>query len=226
MGVGSLTDHGEAPEGSREAFVTPQPHEAAILRIQPHTRAIEVYANGIRNPYDLAFGANGSLYATDNGLLTGEGDRLLHVERGAHYGFPHWRARGCEECVFTPGTLTVAGDLWTFPPFTLPRGVTVYTGNQFPVNIFHSVFVTLWNGVEGAQRVIRVDPRNIPAGVNLPDVGSTVPPWATITPEPPPEPEAFVTGLIRPIDVVIAPDGALVVADFVYGNVWRVRYIG
>ena len=60
--------------------------------------------------------------------------------------------------------------------------------------------MALWNGVEGAQRVIRV--RNLPSG------------QARVT--------AFITGLIRPADVVVAPDGALVVADFIYGHVWRV----
>ena len=37
-------------------------------------------------------------------------------------------------------------------------------------------------------------------------------------------PQAFVTGLIRPIDVTVAPDGSLVVADYVYGHIWRVVY--
>jgi glucose/arabinose dehydrogenase len=37
-------------------------------------------------------------------------------------------------------------------------------------------------------------------------------------------PQAFVTGLIRPIDVAVAPDGSLVVADYVYGHIWRVVY--
>jgi glucose/arabinose dehydrogenase len=56
-----------------------------------------------------------------------------------------------------------------------------------------------------------------------------------INPQNPPQPsgenpfpaaEPFVTGLIRPIDIAIAPDGSLVVADFIYGHVWRVSYVG
>ena len=39
-------------------------------------------------------------------------------------------------------------------------------------------------------------------------------------------PDSFVTGLIRPIDVALAPDGALVIADYIYGHVWRVVYEG
>ncbi len=45
-----------------------------------------------------------------------------------------------------------------FPPFTRPRGIVAYEGTQFPANMFDSLFVTLWNGVEGGQRVIRIDP--------------------------------------------------------------------
>ena len=60
--------------------------------------------------------------------------------------------------------------------------------------------------VEGGQRVIRIDPRRVGDDDYAP--------------------EAFVTGLIRPVDVAVAPDGSLVVADSVYGHVWRVVYTG
>jgi glucose/arabinose dehydrogenase len=182
------------------------PNEASILRIQPHTGAMEVYAQGIRNPYDLAVDSSGQLYATDNGLVTGQGDRLLKVDQGARYGWPYWRNRGCENCPLDSNRTPVLPDLLDFPPYTRPRGLVTYTGTQFPANMFDSLFVTLWNGVEGGQRVIRVEPSRVG------EAGYT--------------PEAFVTGLIRPIDVVVAPDGTLVVADYVYGHVWRVVYDG
>jgi glucose/arabinose dehydrogenase len=71
--------------------------------------------------------------------------------------------------------------------------------------MFDNLFVTLWNKTDdGGQRVIRIDPKRMS--------------------EPGYTPEAFVTGLIRPIDVTVAPDGSLVVADYVYGQVWRVVY--
>src|SRR5690606_24707619 len=72
-------------------------------------------------------------------------------------------------------------------------------------------FVTLWNGVEGAQRVIRLDPARIPTDPEA---------LAAFTPEP------FVTGLIRPVDVTVGPDGTLLVADFIYGFVWRITWTG
>lgn len=209
MGIGALTDRAEPPNPQNATMADLNPLEAAVLRIQPHTGQVEVYARGLRNPYDVAFDSAGRMYATDQGLISGPGDRLLAVEAGQHYGWPYWRTRGCEDCPAKPGNVTIAPDLLAFAPYTIPRGLVVYTGTQFPANIFDSVFVVLWNGVEGGQRVVRVDPRSVPQPTED---------------QPFPPAEAFITGLIRPVDVAVAPDGALVVADYIYGHVWRVTY--
>lgn len=207
LGVGAISDQAEPPPGRMSNYLEPQEHEAAILRIHPHTGELNVYARGIRNPYDLAFGVDGQLYATDNGLLNGPGDRLLAVEEGAHYGWPYYRERGCDNCPTIPPGLDVAPDLLDLPNRTLPRGITVYTATQFPEDMFGDLFVAFWNGTENAQRIVRIAPGDIPAN-------------GQYTPQP------FMTGLIRPIDVIVAPDGALVVADYIYGHVWSVRYEG
>ncbi|NWF67811.1 MAG: PQQ-dependent sugar dehydrogenase [Chloroflexi bacterium] len=210
LGVGALTDHLEAaPEvARRQPFADLVPYEASVLRIQPHTGVVEVYAEGIRNPYDLTFDAAGQFYATDNGLLSGPGDRLLALTPGGHYGWPYWRNRGCADCPLLRADITYQPDLLRFPDYTLPRGLVAYTAMQFPQNYFNTLFVALWNGREGAQRIVNIDPR-------APSIGAE-----GYVPTP------FVTGLIRPVDVALAPDGALVVADFIYGHIWRVSYIG
>jgi glucose/arabinose dehydrogenase len=211
MGIGSLTDHAESQNPESDPYAEIQPFEAAVLRIQPHTGDIEVYAQGLHNPYDIAFDSQGQFYATDSGLVTWIGDRLLAVMPGAHYGWPYWRTRGCAECPPKPNGVTISDDLFRFPDNSAPRGLAVYTGTQYPANLFDNLFVVLWNGIAGGQRVVRLDPLDIPQAVEE-DVL--------------PEAEPFITGLIRPIDVAVAPDGSLVVADFVYGHVWRVRYVG
>jgi glucose/arabinose dehydrogenase len=208
MGIGALTDHGESLDPQHKAYADPLPLEAAILRIDPHTGAVDAYARGLRNPYDVTFDSKGQFYATDDGLVDGPGDRLLAIKRGAHYGFPYWRSRGCAACPPTDFSITYSDDLLRFPDYTLPRGLVAYTGTQFPKNVFESLFVVLWNGTPNAQRVVRIDPRDSRMGRE------------DYTPEP------FVTGLIRPVDVTLAPDGTLVVADSIYGHVWRVRYVG
>lgn len=208
MGIGSLTDHDESVNPKAKAFADILPNEAAILRIQPHTGEIKVFAQGLRNPYDLTFDPSGQLYATDNGLLSGPGDRIIAVNAGAHYGWPYWRSRGCTACPLSPPKLNISPDFLALPDFSLPRGITAYTGNQFPSNLFGNLFVALWNGTTDAQRIVRIDPRD-------PQLGQE-----GYVPEP------FVTGLIRPVDVVVAPDGSLVIADFIYGHIWRVSYTG
>lgn len=208
MGVGALTDHAEPPNPRTAQYAELQPLEASILRIQPHTGEIRVFARGFRNPYGLTFDSFGRLFVTDNGMVSGAGDRLLVVEEGAHYGWPYWRNRGCEACPipWSNQDFDFRMDLWNFPDYTLPRGVVAYLGDQFPSNLFNNLFVALWHNAEHGQRVVRIDPNQIMLQ------------GADYTPEP------FITGLIRPVDVTVAPDGALVVADFIYGHVWAVYY--
>jgi sugar lactone lactonase YvrE len=209
LGIGALTDHSEVTMSDPKlGYTSIQPLEAGILRIQPDTGEITAYAQGLRNPYDLAFDSTGQLYATDSGTVYGPVDRLLSIQAGAHYGWPYWRERGCAECPLNPGGIPVSPDWLTFPDFTLPRGLTIYNGDQFPLNLKGSLFVALWNGTANAQRIVRIDPHDPNLGISA------------YTPEP------FVTGLVRPVDVTVASDGALVVADFIYGHVWRVRYVG
>src|SRR3972149_10374516 len=43
------------------------PRSAAILRLNPDGSGLEVFARGLRNPYDLTFTPDGRLWATDNG---------------------------------------------------------------------------------------------------------------------------------------------------------------
>lgn len=205
MGIGATTDHSESIEPELRAYDPVNPLEAAILRIHPHTGEVTPYASGLRNPYDVAVDTNGQFYATDSGLVTGQGDKLLAIKPGGFYGWPHYRGRGCEECPPTAG-VTFEPDWLPFADYTLPRGLTVYTGSHFPPNLRDTLFVALWNGTDYAQRILWVDPRQ----VNREDY----------------TPVTFMTGLIRPVDVTLAPDGTLLVADYIYGHIWRVRYTG
>lgn len=208
MGIGAVTDHAESPNPRSQPFADILPDEAAILRINPHTGEVETYAQGLRNPYDLDFDTHGQLFATDLGLVTGEGDRLLKVEQGGHYGWPYYRLRGCSNCPPTRGQLDILPDLLRFPNYTLPHGLVIYKGNQFPQNMQNTAFVALWNGTDWAQRIVWIDPQD--PRLNTEDY----------------QPQPFVTGLIRPIDIAIDTDGSMLIADFIYGHIWRVSYTG
>lgn len=217
LGVGALTDHLEPPNPERMRYAELHPYEAAVLKIDPlRAEVVAVVAQGIRDPMDLAFAPLGTLYVSDNGLLEGPGDRILRVAAAGaassvHFGWPYWRARGCADCPLIDASLDIQPDLLRFPDYTLPRGLLVYTGGLFPRELYGSLFVALWHNAEFGQRVVRINPVTLPSDPEA---------LAAYTPEP------FITGLLRPADLAQDADGSLLIADFIYGHLWRVRYTG
>lgn len=213
-GIGSVTDHAEMPPRSARAYAEILPGEAAVLRINPADGLWETFADGIRYPIDLAAAPDGALYALDSGLLSGLGDRLLRLEPGGFYGWPNWTGRGCSACP-PPTRGRPLPDLLTLPERSRPHGLTVYNGTQFPANQIGAIFIALWNNTPDGQRVIRVDRGALPPALPTGASDLTAYPF-----------EPFVTGLLRPADVAVAPDGSLLVADYVYGHIWRVSFSG
>jgi glucose/arabinose dehydrogenase len=78
--VGAPTDHGPVS----------QPYAGTIVTSNADGTAPSVFARGLRNPFDLAFGPDGELFCTDNDSNdANEGDEVNHVVEGRHYGFPY-----------------------------------------------------------------------------------------------------------------------------------------
>jgi glucose/arabinose dehydrogenase len=210
MGIGSLTDRGEGANPQLQAWATFVPFEASIVRIDMQTGELTTFASGIRNPIDIAQDSRGAFFATDSGLVSGIGDRVLAITEGGSYGFPFYRSRGCDNCPPNTGRNFAPPDLLSLPLYTLPRGIVAYTGAQFPANFQDTLFVALWNAPY--QMILWLDPRD--------------PALAAQTPDEPYPLIPFVTGLLRPSDVIVDPEGALVIADWLHGHIWRVRYVG
>ncbi len=100
---GSRTDHGELSEEGAFAGARELPLSSAILRVPADGQDILIpadeealqasgylYADGFRNAFDMAFAANGDLFAADNGPDSDMADEICWVRQGLHYGFP-WR---------------------------------------------------------------------------------------------------------------------------------------
>ncbi|MEE3235088.1 MAG: FlgD immunoglobulin-like domain containing protein [Candidatus Latescibacterota bacterium] len=101
---GSRTDHGEIQstnnrfpnlrEADLTAIVLRLPTDSRNLRIPNDRNALLdqglLFAEGLRNAYDLAFAPNGELFGTENGPDRDMAEELNWLRSGHHYGFP-WR---------------------------------------------------------------------------------------------------------------------------------------
>jgi hypothetical protein len=102
---GSRTDHGEEQNaGGQFPGMREVPLTSAIFRIPSNAKnlylpndsaalAPYLYADGTRNSFDLAFNADGELFATENSGERDDPEELNWIREGKHYGFP-WKAGG------------------------------------------------------------------------------------------------------------------------------------
>jgi len=202
VGVGGRADHGEILDGTNTAD-TMEPYEASVLRFSPDGSEVEVYARGVRNPYDVAWSADGQLYATDNGR---DGDasigdvvnESLHaIQPGGEHGYPHYE---CPSCFGIPEGIEVIPPALEFVPHSVPGGIVTYLEDEFP-GYYNSMFVVLWSAFPEAERVLL-----IPPGAES---------YST-----------FATGFSSPLDITAGPDGALYIADFFTGIIFKISHDG
>ena len=183
-------------------------HSAVILQANPDGSELRVFASGLRNPYDLAFDAQGKLWASDNGSDGGEFpfcasiDELNLIEDGNDYGWPYGTA--CDP--LTRGTPPVA----SLGLHTGSTGIDAYDAGHFPAEYRGDLFLTLWGTFEFES----VTPQGL-YRARVSDGGGAL----SV------EIEEFGFGFARPIDVIVDRDGTLLVLDF-RGALYRIVYTG
>jgi len=198
VAIGGRADHGEILSGPNIGQQDERdPFEASILRFSPDGTQVEVYARGFRNAYDIAWDADGVLYATDNMPDFGPPEEFNRVEPGGEHGYPWF---DCPVCFAPPDDVTIVPPIDTFVPHSAPTGVTAYLADAFP-GYYNSLFVTLWSAFPEAQRIVWFGP----GGEGRAD---------------------FATGFAEPIDLTVGPDGALYVSDWATGLIFRIAYTG
>ena len=199
------------------------PRFASIMRMRPDGSGLEVFASGVRNTVGFDWDpASGELWFTDNGrdwLGDDQPDDELNRApvAGLHFGFPYCHGEGLPDPEF--GRLRPCGD---FVPPVLGLGAHVaalgmrfYEGAMFPAAYRGSIFIAehgSWN-------------RSTPAGYRLVRVPTERGRAAAA--------EVFAEGWLqgatawgRPVDVLVMPDGALLVSDDRAGAVYRIAYGG
>ena len=183
--------------------------------------APEVFARGVRNSVGFDWHpATKELWFTDNGRdWLGDDvpdDELNHAPRkDMHFGYPychagnvadpeHGHLRKCAE--FTPPAVKLG-------PHVASLGMRFYTGAMFPPDYRNNIFIAehgSWNrSTRIGYRVTRV----------------------ALSGNQPVKHEVFAEGWLqgqaawgRPVDVLMMPDGALLVSDDHAGAIYRISY--
>jgi glucose/arabinose dehydrogenase len=200
---------------------------AAILEFNPDGSGYRVFASGIRNPVGLALQPGTDILWTAMNERDNLGDDLVpdyatSVKDGAFYGWPY----SYIGANYDPRYIGAFPDLvkrTTVPDVLLPShaaalGITFYTGTQFPQRYRNGGFVALhgsWN-------------RSVASGYKV-----VFFPMVNGRPGPV---EDFLTGFLasdgsdgtaieqwgRPVGVLTARDGALLVSDDSGNRIWRI----
>eukprot|EP01129_Flabellula_baltica_P016999 TRINITY_DN9288_c0_g1_i1.p1 TRINITY_DN9288_c0_g1~~TRINITY_DN9288_c0_g1_i1.p1 ORF type:complete len:571 (+),score=118.72 TRINITY_DN9288_c0_g1_i1:59-1771(+) len=185
----------------------------------------EMFVTGVRNSVGFDFHpVTQEFWFTDNGR-DWMGDNLPHDElnraptRGLDYGFPYCFDDGVPDPDFnddhdcTP--FVEPSQLLT--PHAAAIGMTFYTGEQFPEKYHNSIFIA----EHGSWNSHHVRGYTVTAAI-LDEAGVNVVSY-----------EPFVTGFIdeaknlgcgRPADVLVLPDGSILISDDFSNQIYQIRY--
>jgi glucose/arabinose dehydrogenase len=196
---------------------------ASITRMDPDGSNLEIIASGIRNTVGFDWHPEtGELWFTDNGRdWMGDNrppDELNRLtEPGQHFGFPYCHGRDIIDPEFGEGR---SCDEFTLPqaelgPHVAALGMRFYTGGMFPEQYQGDIFIAehgSWN------RTNKIGYRVMLVEVEDGEATSY---------------EPFATGWLqgesawgRPVDVLVMPDGSLLVSDDKKGAIYRIVYGG
>ncbi|HZQ60432.1 MAG TPA: sorbosone dehydrogenase family protein [Casimicrobiaceae bacterium] len=196
---------------------------AAIMRMNADGSGLEVFARGVRNTVGFDWDPRTKeMWFTDNGRDNlgddAPPDELNHAPRaGLDFGYPYCHGgdivdpqfgaeHACSE--FTPPAQKLG-------PHVASLGMRFYTGTQFPAAYRNRIFIAEHGSWNRSRKIgYRITMVTIENG------------RATRY-------ETFAEGWLqgdsawgRPADVLVAPDGSLLVADDTAGAIYRIRYRG
>ena len=206
-----------------------EPIYASITRMKPDGSGREIFASGVRNTVGFDWHpVTKELWFTDNGRdAMGDEvppDELNHAPKpGLHFGFPYCHGgaitdpefgkRPCNE--FTPPAQTLA-------PHIAAIGMRFYTGTMFPEEYRNQIFIAehgSWNRSQPlGYRVMLVKLQGSKA------VSYTTFAEGWLRSGNPPGRGGVGDNWGRPADVLVMPDGALLVSDDRGGVVYRISY--
>jgi glucose/arabinose dehydrogenase len=196
---------------------------AVIMRMRPDGTNLETFARGIRNTVGFDWHpVTKELWFTDNGRdWLGDDQPPDELNRapqpGLHFGYPYCHGANIPDPEF--GSKRQCSE-FTAPaqnldPHVAALGMRFYTGTMFPESYRQQVFIAehgSWNRTTPiGYRVMLVRLDNNRAVSYEPFAEGWLQegrPWG------------------RPVDVLVMPDGSLLVSDDRAGVIYRIRYTG
>ena len=186
-----------------------------------------VVARGLRNSMALAFHSSGTLVQGENARdsinkrapqLTETEGELPHEElnvitQGKHYGWPYCYDNGVPSPEYpTADCTTRQNPALLLPGHSSPLGLEYYTGTLFPSAYQGQLVISLHGYREHGHRIVLapVDARGVPNG----EIRDIVRGWEKTATDP--------QG--APVDVMVAKDGSIFVAEDKNGTVLRIFY--
>ena len=210
------------PVGAPCNICEPDPDRYALIaRVNPDGSGYEIVARGVRNSVGFDWDpTTRDLWFTDNGRdWLGDNqppDELNHAAKlGLHFGYPYCHGgtipdpeygskHACRE--FTAPVVMLG-------PHVASLGMRFYTGTMFPPEYRNQIFIAehgSWNRSEKIGYRITLVSRDEQGGLHY---------------------SAFAEGWLegqeawgRPADVLVMPDGALLVSDDSAGMIYRISY--
>ncbi len=194
---------------------------ALIARINPNGNNFEIYAQGVRNSLGLDWHPQtNQLWFSDIGRdWMGEDippDELNQATaQGLHFGFPYCHANNILDPKFGAkrGCNKSQPPIAELEPHVSPQGIKFYSGRMFPPQYHDQLFIAehgSWN-------------RRSPVGFRLQHF--------QIEKNQLVKKEIFAEGWFidqkawgRPTDLLVMPDGALLVSDDLAGVIYRISY--
>jgi glucose/arabinose dehydrogenase len=196
---------------------------AVIMRMQPDGSQLETFARGVRNTVGFDWHPQTKqLWFTDNGRdWMGDDqppDELNHAAApGMHFGYPYCHGgmladpdfgakRACKE---------FAAPAQNLGPHVAALGMRFYAGKQFPAAYRNAVFIAEHGSWNRAGKIgYRVTVVTLDG-----DKAISYAPFATGW-------QQGEKAWGRPADVLVLPDGSLLVSDDHAGAIYRIRYGG
>lgn len=194
---------------------------ASITRMEPDGSQFEIYARGVRNTVGFDWHPKtGELWFTDNGRdWLGDNrppDELNRApQAGMHFGYPYCHGKNISDPELNKGKDC---SQFTHPevelgPHVAALGMRFYTGDMFPEKYQNGIFIAehgSWN-------------RKTPIGYRITFVemeGSDPISYNTFA-------EGWLQGGVswgRPVDVLVMPDGSILVSDDKASAIYRISY--